>query len=1073
MLRMNKSFFLPLQGFQKWVIVAFIGSFSLLNSVHAQYCASSATSTFDSGCDEVIFNTISNNTASICATYSDFTTMSTFVTVGQTVPHSVTAGSCGGNYTKHGKTWIDYNQDGDFDDPGEEVFSWGPVTPATANATTVTIPFTALIGSTRMRVQVRETGTLASVTPCGTYTWGETEDYTIIINPSSPDDLGVTQIFSPTSGCNLSSAEIVTVAITNFGTNPQTGFDLGYILNGGTPVIEPYGTDTLFPAQTDTFTFTIPANLGTPGTYTLNSFGALVGDTVPVNDSSEITITAIPGVNSYPYIEDFEGGMGGWVSSGVNSSWAFGNPAKSTIVGAASGVNCFVTGGLGTGDYNGNEDSQVLGPCFDFSSLSNPWITMKIWWNSENSWDGAVLQASTDFGLTWEVVGNFGDPFNWYTDNSLNGNPGGQQLGWTGRNSTGNGSGGWVQAAHRLDGLAGTGSVRLRIAFGSDGSVHDDGFAFDDVFIGDGPVPDLGPDIYICAGDTVIIDGGIFDGYEWSNGPTTRFDTISSAGSVVVKVSDTLGFFGFDTVLVVTSFPLVTFGVDTNICPGDTLFLNASIPGASYVWQDGATDSIYPATTAGTYYVDLIDSVGCYATDTLVMGVNTVLPTVLEGDTTVCISDPVTLDPGMLVPGSSFLWSSGQTTQAILVNSPGEYWVEVTFPGGCGSRDTAIVDVLPIPFVALGPDRVACDGEVLNASNAGSTYSWSTGATTQTVTVLSSGTYSVTVTNSFGCVQEDEVEIILDAVPAVNLGPDQVVCNGATIVLDAMNPGNTYLWSTGASTQSITTSIPGLYIVQVTTPFGCQSQDQVEILESSTVVNLGPDLTICGDQVTFLNAGNPGNAYLWSSGETTQSIVVTSAGTYSVQVTDADGCIAEDEVDILQLPGLVAGIDGPSTGALFIPITFTDTTSPTPISWDWDFGDGTGATVQNPTHTFLAFLPYTVRLIVEDAAGCRDTAFHFININEYVGVEEADFANSVKVYPNPSHGQYQIAVEFFNVTDLELQVYDLSGQKIYREFHPMTFDFKGNLDLTGLSNGIYVLHLRADGKDLFKKLIKY
>src|SRR5690606_13678918 len=106
-------------------------------------------------------------------------------------------------------------------------------------------------------------------------------------------------------------------------------------------------------------------------------------------------------------------------------------------------------------------------------ALSAPAVQFSIWWNSEFSWDGTVLQSSIDGGATWQNVGALGDPNNWFTDGSINGNPGGQQVGWTGRNSTSNGSNGWVVARHALPGLAGQSSVFLRFAFGSDGSVQD------------------------------------------------------------------------------------------------------------------------------------------------------------------------------------------------------------------------------------------------------------------------------------------------------------------------------------------------------------------------------------------------------------------------------------------------------------------------------------------------------------------------------------------------------------------------------------------------------------------------
>jgi hypothetical protein len=199
-------------------------------------------------------------------------------------------------------------------------------------------------------------------------------------------------------------------------------------------------------------------------------------------------------ISAYPYFENFETGAGGWVVGGTNSTWALGKPAKSVINSAASGNNSWVTGL--TGSHRSNEQSFVEGPCFNTTSLVQPVIQMKIWWNSEFSYDGAVLQSSIDNGATWQKVGAYGDPENWYTDNSLDAGPGGQPAvtaeGWTGRNSTNNGSGGWVMAKHLLTGLGGKTSVKLRIAFGADASTSVDGFAFDDVRIFESPVNDAG-----------------------------------------------------------------------------------------------------------------------------------------------------------------------------------------------------------------------------------------------------------------------------------------------------------------------------------------------------------------------------------------------------------------------------------------------------------------------------------------------------------------------------------------------------------------------------------------------------
>ncbi|MFC5271462.1 T9SS type A sorting domain-containing protein [Adhaeribacter terreus] len=188
-------------------------------------------------------------------------------------------------------------------------------------------------------------------------------------------------------------------------------------------------------------------------------------------------------INTFPYSQNFENGAGGWTSGGTNSSWALGTPAGTVIQGASSGTQAWITNP--TGNYNNSENSFVLSPCFNFSALTgDPDFEMKIWWNSEFSWDGAVLQSSINNGTSWQNVGALSDPNFWYNDNTISGNPGGQQIGWSGAGA--NGSGGWVKAKHKLNNLGGQANVRLRIAFGSDGSVNSyDGVAFDDIRIGD------------------------------------------------------------------------------------------------------------------------------------------------------------------------------------------------------------------------------------------------------------------------------------------------------------------------------------------------------------------------------------------------------------------------------------------------------------------------------------------------------------------------------------------------------------------------------------------------------------
>lgn len=300
-------------------------------------------------------------------------------------------------------------------------------------------------------------------------------------------DISATRIISPVNRCGMGSAEQISVELKNLGFLQQSGFPVAYSIDGGPLVTETF-TGVLAPGATTTFAFTTRANLSAVGEHVISVLSGLNGDLRTTNDSISTTIVSIPTISTFPYSQNFESGKAGWTVTGTNSSWAFGTPAKSVINSAASGIKSWVTGGLDQSQYPDAENSAVLSPCFDFSSIGFPVISLKAWWNAEGGYDGAVLQSSIDGGLTWQRVGAVDDSSTWYNNGAIVANPGGQSSGWTGssNDTLPAGSGGWVAAGNTLAGLAGRSSVRLRIAFASDGAVRDDGFAFDDILISDG-----------------------------------------------------------------------------------------------------------------------------------------------------------------------------------------------------------------------------------------------------------------------------------------------------------------------------------------------------------------------------------------------------------------------------------------------------------------------------------------------------------------------------------------------------------------------------------------------------------
>ncbi|MEM6346163.1 MAG: GEVED domain-containing protein, partial [Bacteroidota bacterium] len=303
-----------------------------------------------------------------------------------------------------------------------------------------------------------------------------------------PKDGGIFDAFGIASDCGLSNNETIQSTGRNFGTDTLFTLDVNYTINGvaGTAITI---NDTIAPDSTFMADFT-GIDLSVPGTYEICVFTTnIAGDVNQLNDTTCFTVVNIPVLSTFPYLEDFESGNGGWTEAGNGGTWALGTPAKAVINGAASGVNAWVTGGL-AGQYNNNDNSFILGPCFDFSTLVKPILRLDVWWESEFSWDGLKVQTSIDAGLTWQDVGMLNDPNNWYNDGTILGlNYTGSQVGWSGRN--GSGSNGWVTAEHELNGLGGQSSVLVRLAFGSDGSVQGEGVAFDNVEIFEAPPFDL------------------------------------------------------------------------------------------------------------------------------------------------------------------------------------------------------------------------------------------------------------------------------------------------------------------------------------------------------------------------------------------------------------------------------------------------------------------------------------------------------------------------------------------------------------------------------------------------------
>jgi hypothetical protein len=437
-----------------------------------------------------------------------------------------------------------------------------------------------------------------------------------------------------------------------------------------------------------------------------------------------------------------------------------------------------------------------------------------------------------------------------------------------------------------------------------------------------------GTDAVICTGasTTLTATGGVT--YTWSpaTGLSATTGTSVTANPTTtttysVTGTDASGCVGTDQVLVtVNPLPTINGGVDQTVCAGQTVTLTAT-GGATYTWSPVVTNgtAFTPAAT-GTYTVTGTDANGCINTDQVLVTVNT-LPTISAGaDVAICINGSTTLTA---TGGATYTWSPSTglnaTTGLSVTANPtitSTYTVTGTDANGCVSTDQVIVTVNPLPTVNAGLDIAVCTGQTVTLNGAGAaTYAWTAPVVNGVAfTPVSTTTYTLTGTSAAGCVNTDQVLVTVNPLPTVIGGPDQTVCIGAQVTLIGQG-ATTYSWSPLVTNGTAFTPVLGAttYTVTGTTAAGCTSTDQVVVTATALpTINAGADVSVCdGSQVTLTAVG--GTSFTWAPAITngTPFVPLIGSTTYSVTGTDANGCIASDQVVVLvnQLPIVVAGND--------------------------------------------------------------------------------------------------------------------------------------------------------------------
>ncbi len=496
--------------------------------------------------------------------------------------------------------------------------------------------------------------------------------------------------------------------------------------------------------------------------------------------------------------------------------------------------------------------------------------------------------------------------------------------------------------------------------------------------------------------------------YSWSTGSSSANISGRTAGTYSLTVTDANGCVANATGLNITQPAMALSKLSENLtdpsCFGDndgsvTITMQGGTAPYSYSWSNGDNTTTASNLTAGIHSVTVTDALGCIYNESFTLNnpLRIALAPTLTLPTCNGAADGVIAVVASNGTGPyTYNWSTGDSGPSITGLVAGTYSVTVSDAGGCSIVESI---VLGQPSVLNGNavvNDISCngltDGSIFLSVSGGTgpyTYTWSTGASTNNITGLSAGGYSVTITDSKGCSIVENYTIVDPAPIGVGFTKTDVVCKGATTgAIDITPSGGTapysYLWSNGSTAQDLANVAAGNYSVTVKDASNCSVVLNVTIDEPALVLNLsGSETNIqCngsnnGSIDLTVTGGSGPYTYLWNTGAITEDITGLAPGNYSATVTDANGCIKSIGFTITQpspLSASPASTDITCNGANDGTITLSVSGGTGPYTYSWA-DDGS---VTTKDRSGLSQGNYTVT--VTDANGCQDV--ESITINE-------------------------------------------------------------------------------------------
>jgi hypothetical protein len=441
----------------------------------------------------------------------------------------------------------------------------------------------------------------------------------------------------------------------------------------------------------------------------------------------------------------------------------------------------------------------------------------------------------------------------------------------------------------------------------------------------------------------------------------------------------------------------VTSG-DTLLCAGETVTLSAPAGMFEYAWSNGAHTRTITVSASGTYLVTVYDYRGCSASasKTVISGVNYNIQFALNAPNGLCEGSSYSIhaydSAFQSVYGIS--WATGETGPFVYPTASGTFVTTFIDQYGCPTTDSVTVQLQPVPPVPnISGAADVCTGDSVQlcatfADNGSGpyTFSWNAGAFTDSCIYSGGGTYSVAITNRFGCdtagTGAHTVTTHVSPDPGIQPQDSAFICPGAGITLSADAGFSAYLWSTNATTSAITVNAAGVYSVSVTDGTGCTGTENVTVysgIHYTPVFSLDTTNGFCEGTPFIITVADslqqPVSSYSWSTGATAASITVSASGTYSITLTDANGCSTSEEAALQMHPAapsvtISGSADVCQGSATTLCASFTGNNS-APYFYNWNSGAYTDSCISVGGGSY--------DLVLSNAFGCTSTlALHVV-----------------------------------------------------------------------------------------------